>query len=92
MHTFVAGQKYGVGRDATRRCCFLYSEILKTKQNPEPGGCAPRLRLTLLLAQKSKQKSARAALGIDVRMISVISNGFCVGEPARTGVLTALLS
>jgi hypothetical protein len=22
LHTFVAGQKYGVGRDATRRFCF----------------------------------------------------------------------
>ena len=50
LHTFVAGQKYGVGRDATRRCCFLYSKILKMKQKPEPGGRAPRLRLTLLLA------------------------------------------
>jgi hypothetical protein len=27
LHTFVAGQKYGVGRDATRRFCFLKKEI-----------------------------------------------------------------
>jgi len=26
LHTFVAGQKYGVGRDATRRFCFLKKE------------------------------------------------------------------
>ena len=39
---------------------------LKTKPilKPEPGGCAPRQRLTLLLAQKSKQKRACAALGM----------------------------
>ena len=30
----------------------------KIKSKPEPGGCAPRLRLTLFLAQKSKQKRA----------------------------------
>jgi hypothetical protein len=37
LHTFVAGQKYGVRRDATRRFCFYHLK-LKTKQNP---GVAP---------------------------------------------------
>jgi len=41
---------------------FIVLRNLKTK--PEPGGRAPRLRLTLLRAQKSKQKRAYAALGM----------------------------
>jgi hypothetical protein len=27
LHTFVAGQKYGVGRDATRRFCLLEKQL-----------------------------------------------------------------
>jgi len=30
LHTFVAGQKYGVGRDATRRFCF--EDLKKNKK------------------------------------------------------------
>ena len=55
------------------------SKRIKSKS----GGRAPRRRHTLLLAQKSMQKRACAALGMNVCMINVVSNGFCVREPAR---------
>ncbi len=38
--------------------------LWNSKIKAKPGGRAPRLRLTLLLAQKSKQKKACAALGM----------------------------
>jgi|GEM_PF-3457027 len=38
--------------------------LWNSKSKPEPGGRAPRRRHTLLLAQKSMQKRACAALGM----------------------------
>jgi hypothetical protein len=38
--------------------------LQRSTKKSQSGGCAPRLRLTLLLAQKSKQKTACAALGM----------------------------
>jgi len=38
--------------------------LWNSKTKEKPGGRAPRQRLTLLLAQKSKQKKACAALGM----------------------------
>ena len=61
----------------------LFIVLWDAKIKSKPGGCAPRRRLTLLLAQKSMQKRACAALGINVSMMSVVSNGLSVREPAR---------
>ena len=51
LHTFVAGQKYGVRQYANGRFDSVFGiikGIMQTKS--EPGGRAPRRRLTLLLA------------------------------------------
>ena len=64
----------------------------KTITKPRPGGRAPRRRLTLLLAQKSQQKRACAALGMDVRMISVLLMVYVSGSRPVAGGLTVLLS
>ena len=49
---------------ARQQLHFFRDQENQIKANSEPGGRAPRLRLTLLLAQKSKQKRASAALGM----------------------------
>ena len=42
----------------------LFVALWNLETKSKPGGRAPRLRLTLLLAQKSKHKRANAALGM----------------------------
>jgi len=36
LHTFVAGQKYGVGRDATRRFCLSKKQQGQQMNHPLP--------------------------------------------------------
>ena len=45
LHTFVAGQKYGVGWDATRRFCFLRFYGLKNVDTIRIKYCIPVVHL-----------------------------------------------
>ena len=58
LHTFVAGQKYGVRRDATRRFCFYH---LKLKTNPEPGVAPPDGALLFYWPKRVSRKGPRCA-------------------------------
>jgi len=78
LHTFVAGQKCGVWRDATRRSRFVTIGIVheqKININQDRRGCPTATSFSLWRQRKRSKRKLGAALGMDVSMASLISNG-----------------